>query len=188
MSVYQSFAEVLDYPGPELFERTVQCSRELADRLPEAELLVRAFEESRAALGVAPLQEIYTSTFDMRAECTLNLSYHLFGEDQRRGIFLAQLKELYHHANVDTGTELPDHLCCLLRYLATGPGISETEDIVTDCLHPAVSKVVQGLGEAPNPYRGILEALLLWIDSESGSTSGRVGTGQAAAEITTRKG
>ncbi len=188
MNVYRSFAEVLDYPGPELFERTAQCSRGLADRLPEAERLVRAFQESRAALGIAKLQEIYTSTFDMRAECTLNLSYHLFGEDQRRGMFLARLKELYQLAKVDSGSELPDHLCWLLRYLATEPGTSEAGDIVTDCLCPTVSKVVQGLSEAPNPYRGMLEALLLWIEREAGSTSVSTGRSHATVESTTREG
>jgi nitrate reductase molybdenum cofactor assembly chaperone NarJ/NarW len=188
MNVYRSFAEVLDYPGPELFERTVQCSRELAGRLPEAEQLVRTFQESRAALGIAHLQELYTSTFDMRAECTLNLGYHLFGEDQRRGLFLARLKELYQLAKVDTGSELSDHLCWLLRYLATEPGTSEAEDIVTDCLCPAVSKIVQGLSEASNPYRAILDALLLWIERERGSTPVPAEASRATPESTTRGG
>jgi nitrate reductase delta subunit len=168
MSAYSLFAEVLDYPGLELSRRVAELACELTVQLPQAEELVKSFQQSYESLGTAKLQEIYTTTFDMQPDCTPNLGYHLFGEDQRRGVFLAKLNELYQEAKVDTGNELPDHVCFLLRYLATGLGTEETTDIITDCLLPAVSKIAHSVEGPSNPYRGVLDALLLWLKKESG--------------------
>ncbi|MGH9739037.1 MAG: nitrate reductase molybdenum cofactor assembly chaperone [Candidatus Acidiferrales bacterium] len=171
MSAYLLFAEVLDYPGPELSRRVSELACELAIELPQAEGLIKTFQGSHESMGTAKLQEIYTRTFDMQPDCTPNLGYHLFGEDQRRGVFLAKLNELYQQAKVDTGNELPDHVCFLLRYLATGLGTEETTDIITDCLLPAVSKIAHRVDAPSNPYRGVLDALLLWLEKESGGLS-----------------
>jgi nitrate reductase molybdenum cofactor assembly chaperone NarJ/NarW len=170
MRAYQLFADVLDYPGAELPERASECASELARDLPSAAALLRSFHQFCVELGTARFEEIYTSTFDMQPECTLNLSYHLFGEDQRRGMFLAKLKELYAEASLDTGNELPDHLCSLLRYLALNPGTEETREIITDCLLPTISKIAQRV-DSSSPYRVVLNALLVSLNKESGGAA-----------------
>jgi nitrate reductase molybdenum cofactor assembly chaperone NarJ/NarW len=169
MNLYLLFAEVLDYPNDSLPQRVEECSLELATAFPEATKLLKSFQRSQQELGITRLQEAYTSTFDLRPECTLNLGYHLFGEDQRCGMFLAKLKELFHEAGVDTGKELPDHLCYLLRYVAARPGSDKSSAIISDCLLPAASKIAQGMNEKSNPYRPVVEALLLWLEGESQS-------------------
>lgn len=179
MSVYRSFARVLDYPGCEMPEQLNQCASELRELMPECQEGVRRFQELHRELGTARLQEIYTSVFDMQSECTLNLSYHLFGEDQRRGLFLAKLKELYQQAGVDPGNELPDHLCLMLRYLTAHAEAAEKHDLIADCLVPAVSKIRGGLDEVANPYGHLLDALLLWLKREG--ESGAVPNEAAAA-------
>ena len=186
MSIYRSFAGVLDYPGFELSERAGECASELATVLPRGAELLRQFQASYRELGTARLQEIYTSVFDMQPECALNLSYHLFGEDQRRGIFLAKLKELYEPAGISTGTELPDHLCLMLRYLATEVDVAAKADFIADCLHPAISKIARGLDATANAYRGVLDALLLWLEKDPGSQSPRKDTGVSGYEVTTQ--
>ena len=188
MNVYLLFADVLNYPVPGLSERVRDCACKLAADAPRAEELLRRFERAHAEIGTARLQEIYTSTFDMQPECTPNLGYHLFGEDQRRGIFLAKLVELYREAGVDTGNELPDHLCCLLLYLATGPGATATTNLITDCLVPAVSKIAHGISDPSNPYRAALDALLLWLDKEGGGTAASSKTSSKENEAVGREG
>lgn len=167
MNLNLLFAELLDYPNESLPARVEEGSRELATAFPKAAELLESFRRSQQELGIARLQEAYTSTFDLQPECTLNLGYHLFGEDQRRGMFLAKLKELFHEAEVETRNELPDHLCYLLRYVAARPASDESSAIISDCLLPAASKIVQGMNEKSNPYRPALEALLLWLEGES---------------------
>lgn len=188
MSLYPLFADVLNYPAPGLSERVSDCVSELATDLPNAEELLRRFQRAHVELGTARLQEIYTSTFDMQPECTPNLSYHLFGEDQRRGMFLAKLTELFQQARVDTANELPDHLCCLLLYLATGPGAAATTDLITDCLLPTVSKIARGVDEASNPYRTVLDALLLFLEKERGDAATSGETSSRGSETIARQG
>jgi nitrate reductase delta subunit len=175
MNLYLLFAELLDYPGDGLPHRVEECSLALTTVSLEATKLLKSFQRSQQELGITRLQEAYTSTFDMQPECTLNLGYHLFGEDQRCGMFLAKLKELFDEAGVDTGTELPDHLCCLLRYVAATPASDTSNPIIPDCLLPAVSKIVQSMNEQSSPYQPLLEALLLWLDGESRSEATSIG-------------
>jgi nitrate reductase molybdenum cofactor assembly chaperone NarJ/NarW len=166
MNLYIQFAQLLDYPDPNLPGRIKDCAAELKAAFPKAAKLLEDFQHSQQELGIARLQEAYTATFDLQPECTLNLGYHLFGEDQRRGMFLAKLKEFYEKAVIDTGNELPDHLCHLLRYAATRPESEESTAIVADCLLPAVSKIAQCTKQKSDPYRPVLEALLLWLQHE----------------------
>ncbi len=169
MNLYLQFADLLDYPDDRLPQRLEECSADLVTVFPEATKLLKSFQRAQQELGITRLQEAYTSTFDLQPECTLNLGYHLFGEDRRCGMFLAKLKELFQEAGVDTGTELPDHLCHLLRYVAAKPGSDKSSAIIADCLLPAASKIAQSMHEKLNPYRPVVEALLLWLEGESRS-------------------
>lgn len=166
MSLYLLFADLFDYPDNKLLVRA-KCAAELETLNPEAARLLKSFNRSLQDLGIARLQEAYTSAFDLQPECTLNLSYHLFGEDQRRGMFLAKLKEFYQEAGIETGHELPDHVSYLLRYVAIRPESEESRAIITDCLLPAISKISQGMAEKSFPYPLLLNALLLWLEPES---------------------
>src|SRR5690348_1678399 len=169
MNVHLLFAELLDYPNDSLPQRVEECSGKLAAAFPKAAELLESLRRSQQDLGIARLQEAYTSTFDLQPECTLNLGYHLFGEDQRRGMFLAKLNELFQQAGVETAKELPDHLCYLLRYVAARPASDESSAIISDCLLPAVSKIAEAMKEKSNPYQPVVEALLLWLEGESRS-------------------
>lgn len=166
MSLYLQFAQLLDYPDASLSQRILESIAELKTMRPEAASLLEHFQHSQQNLGIARLQEAYTATFDLQPECTLNLGYHLFGEDQRRGMFLAKLKEFYQKADIETGSELPDNLCHLLRYVAARPESDESKSIVADCLVPAVSKIAQSAREKSDPYQPVLEALLVWLQNQ----------------------
>jgi len=176
MSLYLQFAQLLDYPDAGLSQRIQESIAELETISPEVASLLERFQRSQQNLGIARLQEAYTATFDLQPECTLNLGYHLFGEDQRRGMFLAKLKEFYQKADIDTGSELPDHLCHLLRYVAARPESEESRAIVADCLLPALAKIAQGMKHKADPYQLLLDALLFCLENESANESDSHGT------------
>ena len=186
MSLYLHFAQILDYPDPNLPGRIEACAVELKAAFPKAARVFEDFQQSPRKLGITRLQEVYTATFDLQPECTLNLGYHLFGEDQRRGMFLAKLKELFGRAAIDTGSELPDHLCHLLRYVAARPESEESRAIVADCLLPAVSKIALCTRQKSDPYQPVLEALLLWLEhqSESEPVSSAIAVHEARLSVT----
>jgi|SRR5579863_3233299 len=158
MAVYALFAEILGYPECPIGKAVGDCMAELASEFPEAHAQLNDFENSVAGKSLGNLQEAYTNAFDLRPDCTPNLGYHLFGDDGRRGLFLAELKGRMEARGIPLGFELPDHLSLLLRYLEAVE--EERAPVVEDCLLPAVSRMVEVLEHSDNPYEKALRALL----------------------------
>jgi nitrate reductase delta subunit len=163
MTPYQLLADILDYPGPRLPERVRECLALLPP--PSAELL-RDFEAYVAHTGEAQREELYTSTFDMRAECSLYVGYQIFGEDQRRSLFMAKLREDYHTHHFSDGGELPDHLPVLLRYLAVREVDDVREDLIVECVLPALKKLTEALASGSHPYTPVLKAVSALLEAE----------------------
>ena len=158
MTVYSCFAEILDYPDRLIAESVGDCLAELAVAIPEAYTQLRDFQTAIVEKDLGQLQELYTNAFDLRPDCTPNLGYHLFGDDGRRGVFLAELKGRMEALGIPLGSELADHISLILRYLDVAE--EERVPVVEDCLIPAVSRMVEVLENSGNPYEHALRALL----------------------------
>lgn len=127
--------------------------------------MMREFQSRVAGMSLGEIQELYTATFDMRPDSTTALGYHLFGDDVRRSFFMAKLKERLENRGIPAGAELPDHLPLVLRLAGCeGPG-EERQTLINDCLIPGLSRMIQALGqgEAGNPYRHAIDALLVYL-------------------------
>ncbi len=166
MPPYELMAGLLDYPDAALPDRIAACRAAL--NASAGEYLDR-FRAAVEPLGQGAREELYTATFDMAADRSLFVGYHLFGEDARRGIFLVKLKEYYRAHGFDSGRELPDHLCVMLRFLAGREPDEETSDLVHDCIVPALAKALRGAQEAAPAYAAALKAVLLALDGEVSS-------------------
>lgn len=158
MTSYGLFASILDYPEPSLGEVVTQCAAGLETDAPEARAHLLEFQRIVDAKHIAELQEIYTSAFDLRPDCTPNLGYHLFGDDARRGVFLAELKTRMEACGLDLGTEIPDHWSLILKYLEKAP--EDRPPIIEDCLLPALPRMIEVLQNTKNPYEHALRALV----------------------------
>ncbi|HSB04976.1 MAG TPA: molecular chaperone TorD family protein, partial [Thermodesulfobacteriota bacterium] len=166
MELYQLFAQILGYPTPSLPHQINECISLLTSVKREA---VPMLDEFRALLEVTPLdrmEEVYTRTFDLQAICQPYVGCQLFGNGSQRGMFMAGLKEHYETCEFSTGNELPDHLSTMLRF-APNCAKAEREELISECLVPAVKKMVSGFEDGGNPYRGVLQALLLVLQTES---------------------
>lgn len=165
-SVYERFADLLDYPGegcPSLIE---SCGELVADEIPAASDAFTKFREGVVALSLSDLQELYTRTFDLSPVCALDIGYHLFGENYKRGVFLASLRET--EAPFDLGQEhqLPDYLPVLLRLL---PRLDDEElraSLISECMIPALEKMLKTLSEGDNPYRHLIATVNALLRSE----------------------
>ncbi len=156
---YELLAVVLGYPGaalPAALGRLIELLRE--DSLPSAETLV-AFHDELQSGGLIRLQEWYIRTFDFRADSSLYIGHHLFGESGRRGVFISELADRYRQRELPTTEELPDHLSCLLRYLAALEPGEEASELIHACMIPAISRISAVKAIAASPYRTVLEAL-----------------------------
>ena len=158
MAIYSLFAGILDYPAQPIERVVNDCSTELAQDCPEVHQHLTAFLDGIAGKNLGQLQEIYTNAFDLRPDCTPNLGYHLFGDDGRRGLFLAELKGRMESSGIDPGCELPDHISLLLLYMEQNE--QEHCVVIEDCMLPAVSRMADVLGSSENPYKHVLRALL----------------------------
>lgn len=161
MAIYSSFAEILDYPARNTLQERV---REIGLQSPEIRAHVNAFQNAIEAKSVGELQEAYVNAFDLRPDCTPNLGYHLFGDDGRRGLFLAELKERMLACGIELGSELPDHVSLILRYIDRVE--EERGPMVEDCMLPALTRIAAILDETESPYRHALRALLSFLERQ----------------------
>lgn len=162
-NAYQLFAEILDYPGRPISQAIKQCLAILPIECSEAAANLKDFEIASTTMELARLQELYTESFDLKPDCTLNMSYHLFGDDWRRSMFLAELKGIYESNSFQTGNELPDHLCLILRFIALKGPEGQTNDLAQECVVPALRRMISGIRPENNPYKDALQALLIWL-------------------------
>lgn len=161
MPIYALLADILDYPERSIAKSLGDCIGELTPAIPDALAQLMDFQNAIADKSLGQLQEAYTNAFDLRPDCTPNLGYHLFGDDGRRGLFLAELKGRMESCGMRPGVELPDHIALLLRYLDVAE--EERLPVIEDCLLPAVARMVEVLKPSGNPYEHALSALLSLI-------------------------
>ena len=116
--VYQLLADIFDYPNPAMPLSVNRLMFLLEEEEPKAAAALAEFQSVLETAGIARLQELYIQIFDFRADCSLYVGHYLFGESGRRGQFLAELTERYRERQLPATSDMPDHISCLLRYLA----------------------------------------------------------------------
>lgn len=156
---FDRLGSLLEYPSPSLPQEVEKCITFTPSGGP-AELL-QDFRSFLATSSLSRMEEVYTRTFDLQAVCIPYVGYHLFGEDYRRSLFLAGLKKIYRENNFSTGRELPDHLAVMLRFLAQRKDGEESRELIRDGLIPSLEKMISCFPAGENPYKGLLQALLL---------------------------
>lgn len=152
--VYELLAQTIEYPTPVLRDQAQECAAALEAHHPHAARAMKPFVAFTETAPLAAQEELYTATFDMRPVCFPYLGFQLFGESYKRGEFLVALSARCREAGFDAGSELPDHLGAVLRYLAH----TSDEDLVTEGLVPALQRMIDQL--EGNPYRAAMQAIL----------------------------
>jgi nitrate reductase delta subunit len=105
------------------------------------------------------LQEQYTETFDLNPSNCMNLTYHRWGDTEKRGPALVHLEEIYQKAGFQRiGSELPDYLPLVLEFISEQPDATISEII------PIYGEVVETLSErlrqVDHPYALLFEQLV----------------------------
>lgn len=157
--VFELLALVFDYPSAAL-PAAVDCLIEiLSEESPQAAAALIAFQGKLQSQGLTILQEWYIRSFDFRADSSLYIGHHLFGETGRRGAFIAELVDRYRQYQLPATEDLPDHISRLLRYLAALEPGEEASELIHACLVPALSRINAVQALAASPYRDVLEVL-----------------------------
>ena len=173
-SVFGMLAPVLLYPTERFPAMVRRLREELRTRAPEILEGVEASFDIFESLPIYELEELYTQTFDLNPVCTLEVGWHLYGEQYERGRFLVRTRELLTDVGLDEGGELPDFLPSLLMALPLSSP-QEASDIAA-YLIPALRKMctamedkgLTGKAEVYHPIlRSVRDALEARVPAES---------------------
>lgn len=106
------------------------------------------------------LAEQYVVTFDFSENSNLDITSLLCPDDRKRGLVLANLKSIYHQAQLTVDSnELPDYLPMILEFLSVADLESSIE--VLSIVRPGMEKLWEQLKTNGSPYARLLEACLL---------------------------
>ncbi|MCC6421567.1 MAG: nitrate reductase molybdenum cofactor assembly chaperone [Gemmataceae bacterium] len=156
--LYDALAGLLAYPDGDFAVRLQRCRERLAGRFPEAAGLLARFAERMGGLNIGELEELYTRTFDLDPVASLEVGWHLFGENYSRGEFLVTMRQLLRKYGLPEATELPDHLTQVLPTVARMDQ-AEADRFTTAHVLPALGKMLAGLGQKESPYADVLETV-----------------------------
>lgn len=154
---FEAVAALFTYPRADYAER-VEHAAECAASAP-----LLTFAGKVLALQLTQLQEVYTNTFDLQPACSLDLGWHLFGEDYQRGLLLARMRrELATHEITESG-ELPDHLSHALVLLARMKD-TQAEEFAATIVTPALERMLDCV-PPENVFHALLQSVQQLITS-----------------------
>jgi nitrate reductase delta subunit len=156
--VFISFARILSYPETEIQDHADFLTQALS-QAPEDAHKLRQLSQFVRDSKHSDIEELFTRTFDMNAACCLEVGWHLYGEDYRRGEFLVRMRQSLAEENLPESGELPDHIShCLLLLTRLTP--EDGHEFTKSYLLPALEKIRSSFEDKePNPYLSVIEAL-----------------------------
>jgi nitrate reductase delta subunit len=161
---YAILSPLLDYPDDGYIARTGDCGRMLDERHDVVAPLVKPFADTIGKMTTEEVQELYTRTFDINPVCTLEVGWHVYGEDYARGEFLVKMRQMLREHALPESTELPDHLTHALALLARLDG-EDADELAARYVLPALKKMLDGMADLDNPYKAVLDAIVKSVTS-----------------------
>lgn len=180
--LYEILANSLEYPGGDWNTRLDRCKQWLTIQEPEVAVQFITFRRKVKDLSIEKLEELYTQTFDLNPVCTLDIGYHLFGENYKRGELLAKLRETEAPYELAQANQLPDHLPVLLRLLTKLEDAELRLALISEILIPALAKMLDALSQTGNPYRDLIEVISNALKNEVPEGTA-LGTGEEIPEL-----
>ena len=162
--ILEALAPLLEYPGPD-YQSLIEGSltgigaEDYPDVAGPAHDHLRLFADAVRPLTREEIEELYTRTFDLNPTCSLDIGWHLYGEQYARGDFLVRLRDALRAHAIDEATELPDHLPSVLRLLSRSSE-GEAEELSRTAVQPAITKMLSAFKDDSNPYSSLLRAVL----------------------------
>jgi nitrate reductase delta subunit len=106
---------------------------------------------------------LYIKTFDLNKAGTLDLGWHLFGEDYNRGLFLVKVRQYLQLLKIPETNELPDHVSQVLRVLGR-MSRDEANVFAYACVIPSLETIGEGIQE-DNPHDRLIQGLIQLLRS-----------------------
>lgn len=156
--IYELLAAVLRYPDAGYLARVQRCAFLLEQTDAQAARRMRDFAAHIAPMTLEDAQELFTRTFDLNPVCTLELGWHLFGEQYERGSLLVKMREELRRYGIRESSELPDHLVHALQLLARMEE-ERAEEFATAIVLPALFKMLPNFQGQDCPFANVMDAV-----------------------------
>lgn len=165
-SHYTFLAELFRYPSEDSCNHICEWRRIVGSYDPELAGYLEPFIEHVEYHTYEQRQEYFVNTFYVQPLCCLDIGYVLFGEDYRRGEFMANLKMEHRLAGNDCRTELPDHLPVLFTLLPKLADDNFAEELVVSLMIPAVAEMITEFRTDKNYYKDLLRIVLFIMEKD----------------------
>ena len=148
-------ATAFRYPGPDRLDALETAVRSIED--PTVRREMETFAEHIGRLSLAEWEELHTDTLDLSPLFVPYVGHVVWGENYRRGAFMADLSRSMGESGIDTAGELPDHVEPILRYVDT---VDDPMVDLIEVLPQAIGRMIKELRSADkkNPYLHVLAA------------------------------
>ena len=158
------------YPTP---TAAADLSRAIeADTHSDVQRHMRRFVAEVGSLPLGEWEEIHTSTLDLDPKFVPYVGHVAWGENYRRGAFMADMVAAMAEADVDLQGELPDHIEPILRYLAaTDEPFADLVEVLPGVIAEMNSVLKTALPDSP--YRHLLAATLACAGNRPVTIGGR---------------
>lgn len=159
LTLLAQLANCFDYPRTDTAMGSRLLASEFGTKFPEMRDALQELSEWLESAAPGEPQERYTDLFDLKPVCTLNISFHLWGDTYQRGAFLSEISRELREVKIDPGDELPDYLPTILRLLERINDVEDLELIVEKVLLPALQKMTHALETSSAPWAKVLACL-----------------------------
>jgi nitrate reductase delta subunit len=119
---------------------------------------VEAYAAAIRPLTQEQREELYTRTFDINPVASLEIGWHLYGEQYERGAFLVRMRAMLRANDIREGTELPDYLPSVLRLLARLDA-DERHALLRSAVIRACAIMCEKVQASSQPHAHILDAV-----------------------------
>ncbi len=153
-----AYAELLLYPDGGHDRKIEACILQCGDQHAGVRELLVEYAALIDPLPLSKREELYIKTFDLNKAGTLDLGWHLFGEDYNRGLFLVKLRQYLRRLEIAETSELPDHVSQVLRTLGR-MDIEEAKQFAHACVIPALETIGEGIQQY-NPHDRVIAGLV----------------------------
>jgi len=163
VSLLDSYAVILLYPQQDHDAIVQWCIDRFAEEHSDVREMVSDYLSRVESLSLSAREELYIKTFDLNKAGTLDLGWHLFGEDYNRGLFLVKLRQYLQLLEIPETNELPDHVSQVLRVLGR-MSRDEANQFAYACVIPSLETIAEGIQE-DNPHDRLIQGLIQLLRS-----------------------
>lgn len=163
-------SQLFDYPTEQYCSQASECMDLIKEHEPDAAPVFAPFLDYVRGMSISGLEESFSYMFDLSPVCSLEIGWHLFGEDYRRGQYMAKMRRELVIAGIEETHELPDHLTHTLLLL-DAMSEEDSEYFASACVIPGMEKMVEGFEKQESAYKSLVECAFFLVKSHQEQTS-----------------